>query len=292
MKSSLLLMVCALAASATAAATAGATASAPQPLQGYHEAAGVPLAARVRQHELALASGRIIGGVPVNVGAHPYLGGLIITLVDGRTSICGASLLRPRKALTAAHCWWDGRAQARLFTVVYGSERLFVGGTRVSTSDVEIHASFNPVTYANDIAIITHPYVEYTAYIQPIQPASGSLTYADTWATAVGYGRSSNEVMSVENSDKRQVMLHVMTNANCRLTWATVMIGNGVLCTSSAGGMSVCAGDSGGPLVIGAGADRTLIGIVSFGADAGCSFGFPAAHTRVTAYSAWIDARL
>ncbi|KAL0878440.1 hypothetical protein ABMA27_003538 [Loxostege sticticalis] len=269
-----------------------AVAHALQPLQGYHEAAGIPLAARIQAEEQAVANSRIIGGIQVNAGAHPYLGGLIISLVDGRSSICGSSMLSNTKAVTAAHCWWDGRTQARQFTVVYGSDRLFSGGTRVVTSNVELHEGFNPVTYSNDIAMITHPAVQYTEYIGPVQLPTGTSQYVDTWAVAVGYGRSSKDLMVSEAMDKRQVTLHVISNANCRLTWGANLVLNGVLCTSSVSGMSVCAGDAGGPLVAGSGTARTLIGIVSFGADAGCSLGFPAAHTRVTHYVTWINARI
>lgn len=59
--------------------------------------------------------------------------------------------------------------------------------------------------------------------------------------------------------DKRQVMLQVISNLSCRNVWAAALVNNGVLCTASAGGMSVCGGDSGGPLVTGSGTSRTLV---------------------------------
>ncbi|XP_028170406.1 collagenase-like [Ostrinia furnacalis] len=280
LKSFLLLTAC-------AAALAG---RAPQAY--YHEAEGIPAMARIHAQEQALRDSRISLGIQVPRGTHPYMAGLVIHLVDGRTSMCGAAMLSHTRAATAAHCWWDGRAQARHFTVVYGADSLTVGGLRLLTSDVEMHASFNPLTYANDIAIITHPYVEYNDYINRILVPTGTLQYVDTWAVAVGFGRTTNDPTIAQSFDKRQVMLQVIANLTCRNVWAASLVGNGVLCTSSAGGMSVCAGDSGGPLVIGAGADRTLIGIASFGTDAACGLGFPAGFTRVTSYSAWINARI
>jgi secreted trypsin-like serine protease len=44
-------------------------------------------------------------------------------------------------------------------------------------------------------------------------------------------------------------------------------------------------GDSGGPLNY----MGTQIGVVSFGASAGCEEGFPAAFTRVSKYVNWIN---
>lgn len=85
----------------------------------------------------------------------------MITLTDGRQSVCGASLLSETRAVTAAHCWWDGRNQARSFTVVYGSIYLFRGGTRINTNTVEMHQNYNFRNLRNDIAIITHSRVVF-----------------------------------------------------------------------------------------------------------------------------------
>lgn len=88
--------------------------------------------------------------------------GIVISLTDGGTSVCGSSMLSNTRAVTAAHCWFDGLSQARHFTLVFGSARLFSGGTRISTSRVEVHAGYRPFTLTNDIAIISFPHVEYT----------------------------------------------------------------------------------------------------------------------------------
>ena len=50
-------------------------------------------------------------------------------------------------------------------------------------------------------------------------------------------------------------------------------------------------GDSGGPLIfLESDTVYTQVGIVSFGAAAGCQLGYPAAFTRVTSYLGWITA--
>jgi secreted trypsin-like serine protease len=49
-------------------------------------------------------------------------------------------------------------------------------------------------------------------------------------------------------------------------------------------------GDSGGALVyLESDGIYTQVGIVSFGAAAGCELGYPAAFTRVTSYLTWIS---
>lgn len=90
-------------------------------------------------------------------------GGLVITLTTGATSVCGSSLLSNNRAVTAAHCWWDGRSQARQFVVVLGSTTLFTGGTRITTTNVQMHANWNPSNLNNDVAIIVINWVNYSS---------------------------------------------------------------------------------------------------------------------------------
>jgi len=53
----------------------------------------------------------------------------------------------------------------------------------------------------------------------------------------------------------------------------------------------VLQGDSGGPLIVlESDGIYTQVGIVSFGAAAGCTLGYPAAFTRVTSFLSWISA--
>jgi len=52
----------------------------------------------------------------------------------------------------------------------------------------------------------------------------------------------------------------------------------------------VLQGDSGGPLIyLESDGIYTEVGIVSFGASAGCQLGYPAAFTRVNSYLDWIS---
>ncbi|XP_047535648.1 collagenase-like [Vanessa atalanta] len=260
----------------------------------YHEEIGIPEAARIKLAEEAqdFDGSRITGGQLSAVGAHPHLGGLVITLTDGRQSVCGSSLLSSSRLLTAAHCWKHRAIQALLFTIVLGSNRLFSGGLRITSNNVQMHANYNEQRLANDIAIIFTSPISYTNAIQPIAIASGSNSYAGTWATAAGFGRTSDSVGISSNQAKSHVQLQVITNAVCANTFGPFVIISSTLCVATPNGQSTCGGDSGGPLAIGSGSSRTLIGVTSFGSVAGCTRGFPAAFARVTSFNAWIRARL
>lgn len=67
------------------------------------------------------------------------------------------------------------------------------------------------------------------------------------------------DVQITTNQAKRQVNLQVIANSECRRTFGP-LVRDSNICTSGAGGRSVCAGDSGGPLAIGTGNNRILVG--------------------------------
>ncbi|PZC72392.1 collagenase isoform X2 [Helicoverpa armigera] len=262
----------------------------------YHEAAGIAQAARIKQAELALDfdGSRIIGGAAAAVGTYPFLVGLVITLSTGATSVCGSSMLSNTRALTAAHCWWDGRNQARQFTLVFGSARLFSGGTRVASSSVQMHAAYSPTTLSNDVAIISFSSVPYSNVVRAVALPSGSLlsnNFAGSWVQAAGYGKTSDAAGISQNQFQSHVSLQVITNAACAQFFGGIIVSS-TLCTGGSGGVGTCSGDSGGPLVLSSGGQRVLVGVTSFGSSRGCQAGFPSGFARVTSFLSWIQARL
>ncbi|XP_072946886.1 brachyurin-like [Epargyreus clarus] len=258
----------------------------------YHQEIGIPEAARIKALEEAMDfdGSRIVGGSASNLGQWPFFGGLVITMTTGGTSVCGSSLLSNTRAVTAAHCWRHRTSQARQFTVVLGSVRLFSGGTRVNTNNVQMHGSWNDNTLANDIAIIVLSHVGFNNQINRINLPTGTATYVGVNAVAIGFGRTADGAAGNINNNQalRHVTLPVISNDECRRTFGNSIIAS-TLCTSGANGRSTCQGDSGGPLQIGG---PILIGVTSFGAAAGCQRGFPAAFARVTSFVAWLRARM
>ncbi|KAL0878447.1 hypothetical protein ABMA27_003545 [Loxostege sticticalis] len=280
MKSSLLILLVAVAAAAAAPEFL-------QPELDYHEVEGIPKFEAIKQFEEGtdFDGGRIWGGQSVGAGAQPHLGGLVITLTDGRTSICGSSLISNTRSVTAAHCWRSPGIAARQFTIVWASNRLMTGGTRQTTTNVVMHPQYNMNTLQNDVAVIRHNHVNFNNQINRINLATGSNSYAGTWAVAAGFGRN-NDISGSSNPDKRQANLLVITNDVCRQTFGNTIVAS-TLCVSTTHGSSTCPGDSGGPLAIGSGNNRILIGITSFGTQ-WCTRGFPAGFARVTSFTSWI----
>merc|ERR1719428_70473 len=84
-------------------------------------------------------------------------------------------------------------------------------------------------------------------------------------------------------------------NAECNAIYG--IVGDGVVCIDTAGGKGTCSGDSGGPLNMkfdvvdkegNPGQKWKQVGVVSFGASAGCEVGYPAGFTRNAYFMDWI----
>ncbi|XP_047991998.1 trypsin alpha-3-like [Leguminivora glycinivorella] len=258
----------------------------------YHNKIGIPLAERLKAAEEALDfdGSRIVGGGSASQGQYPYTGGLLIELTTGGTSVCGSSLLTHTRGVTAAHCWRTLFSSARSFTVVYGSTLLFSGGTRVYTTDVEMHANYNMITLVNDIAIIRLPWVTYSNTVQPIALATGSSDFVGTWAWASGWGHTRDGGSITTSQFLSHVNVQVVSNSVCAATYGTGTVQSTTICIATTGGRGTCSGDSGGPLANAA--NNQLIGVTSFGHRDGCQVGHPAGFARVTAFASWLQARL
>ena len=237
-------------------------------------------------------TGRIVGGEVVVPGTHPYQAGLLISLPGG-TGLCGGSIVAPRAILTAAHCPIGSSSTQvvlgahQITTLEDGQQRM-----NVAPAQYRIHPSYNPSTLNNDIAILITPFtIVYTARRQPITMApSSAFSFAGDLATVSGWGRISDG-SSATSPHLRAVQNNVITNAVCAATFGGTII-QSTICITTAGGRGTCNGDSGGPLTFQSGGERLLIGVVSFGAAAGCEVGFPAGFARVSSFRGWIDSNV
>ncbi|CAD0197833.1 unnamed protein product [Chrysodeixis includens] len=256
---------------------------------------GQPLLEKMRQaEEEGDIQSRIVGGSPAAVGQYPHQAGLLATFSQGQ-GVCGGSLLNNRRVLTAAHCWFDGRNQATSVTVILGTIFLFTGGTRLTSSDVVMHGSWNPNLIRNDIALINLPSnVIFNNNIAPIALPSGSEineNFAGNTAIASGFGLTSDGGSISNLQMLSHVQVQVITNNVC---WSSfpLIVQSSNICISGANGRSTCNGDSGGPLIVTRNNRPILIGVTSFGSARGCQIGSPAAFARVTSFLPWINPRL
>ncbi|KAG8233806.1 hypothetical protein J437_LFUL008026 [Ladona fulva] len=231
---------------------------------------------------------RIVGGEIATHGQFPWQ---VLISMDN-SYVCGGSLIASNWILTAGHCADDFRN----FVVVLGAQnvnnQVEPGREIVQTTDKIVHEGYDPVEINNDISLLKLPSdIQTSQYINMVRLPSYSMASDDLvgrTVTVSGWGKPSDGASGI-SPDLRFVSMPVMTNQECAQTYGDVITPSKI-CTDTQGGRSSCNGDSGGPLVL-TGSDGVMIevGIVSFGAAAGCEQGYPAAFTRVTSFLEWIE---
>ncbi|CAK1582733.1 unnamed protein product [Parnassius mnemosyne] len=163
-------------------------------IYGYHRRIGIPEAARIKRLEEEIIRsgnlGRIVGGSATDISQVPYQAGLIMAFAEGN-SICGGSLISNTRVVTAAHCYSESDMVAKSFTVVLGSNFIFYGGVRITTTNVAVHPNWDPWSTVNDVAVLRISRVSFSNVIQPINLPSGtdiSNNFSGATALASGFG--------------------------------------------------------------------------------------------------------
>ncbi|XP_026325329.1 collagenase-like [Hyposmocoma kahamanoa] len=269
----------------------------------YHELIGIPLAEEIRLAEKKLKGKsknyltRVSGGHDAKLGFFPFIAGLRITLINGKASVCGASLVTLTRLVTAAHCWKDSSYKAISMLVVLGSLSIFIkekSGQSVSTSDVVVHPNFDAQKILNDVAVIRlKNKVKITKTVQVVRlPTRNMLekTFEEYRAYIAGFGRMSSNSIVDSHVRLGYKKIKVIGNEKCKDYYGDVLKPT-YICAGAPDG-AACRGDSGGPLAYKTKSQYYLIGVSSFGPlDCGESSA-PSVFSRITSYIDWIQKQL
>merc|ERR1712130_536098 len=155
------------------------------------------------------------------------------------------------------------------------------------------HPMWNSNDLSGDLALVELPSpLPMNDYISAsCLPAAGEPPAVGSMVTVTGWGKPSDSAGGISPVLREVRDIPVITNSDCNDVYG--IVGDGVVCIDTTGGHGSCNGDSGGPLVQMAGGKAagdkwTQVGIVSFGASAGCEVGMPAGFTRTEYYLDWI----
>merc|ERR1712020_642489 len=232
---------------------------------------------------------RIVGGFEAQENQWPWQ----VALFIDNAWFCGGSIISENYVMTAAHCA-DG---ASYFDIMAGAHNVRASSephrVEITSYNGWTHPGWNHNNLANDIALIELPSpLSFNEYIKPgCMPMAGDTADVNEMVTCTGWGKPSDSAGGISPVLRMVEDRPIISNSECNAIYG--IVGAGVVCIDTTGGKGTCNGDSGGPLnmkaeVTKAGQQWKQVGIVSFGASAGCEVGYPAGFTRVEYYLEWI----
>jgi len=236
---------------------------------------------------------KIVGGYEAEPNQWPWQ----VALFVDNAWFCGGALISENYVLTAAHCV-DG---ASYFDVMAGAHNVRESSepnrVEITSFNGWTHPQWSPNDLANDIALIELPSpITFNDYIKPsCLPESGDTADETELVTCTGWGKPSDSAGGISPVLRMVEDRPIISNSQCNAIYG--IVGPGVVCIDTTGGKGTCNGDSGGPLnmmfdVVNKdgtpGHKWKQVGVVSFGASAGCEAGYPAGFSRVEYYRDWI----
>ncbi|KAF2899492.1 hypothetical protein ILUMI_06683 [Ignelater luminosus] len=204
--------------------------------------------------------GRLVGGKDAEIEDHPYQ----LSIEFGNVHFCGASLIRPKVAVTAAHCLEEVGGDNTYLSVRAGSSLVHEGGQVANILEIYDHPKFDTDIGDYDVSVILldQSFV-LGAGVQtiPLQPVNeeiptGTVATVTGWGTLHEKGPYPDKLQQVQVA-KIEFSKCVELYSHHNRTVADTMVCFGFI----KGGKDTCEGDSGGPLVI----NGMLVGLVSWG---------------------------
>jgi Trypsin len=246
---------------------------------------------------------RIIGGRVAPQGSFPAALQLYLSTGqptaggDGGDFACGASVIAPSWALTAAHCV-VGRSPDQVMLRA-GATALGEGGRSIPARRLIVHEAYLSRGYRNDIALIelATPADVPAVTLPDAVLAQQILVPRRDGAVVVGWGNTRfvlGDRPDAISARLLQVQIDVLSQTTCEHGYTEFpndgsQFCAGVVerCPAEGSCPDSCQGDSGGPLFIPHSLGLLQAGIVSYGDQCGKK-GRPGVYTSIAHFSDWI----
>lgn len=245
---------------------------------------------------------RIIGGQVASPGTFAFSA----SLQSWNEAVCGAALISPERAVTAAHCIVPssiphGRYSLLVFRHNLSAPDVHQCDQYLSVTAAAIHPAYDSSTFVADVALLTISAISgsgcqtLASSSYPTLDASTAVDqHAGQDAITMGWGSTSYSAATDTSGNVsdvlREVTVPLQPDAICRGALPHYVTPEMLCAGRLAGGHDACAGDSGGPLVLPPSATNprhTLVGVSSWGYGCGVP-GNPGVYTRVAHFSSWL----
>ncbi|MBK1783768.1 S1 family peptidase [Prauserella cavernicola] len=229
----------------------------------------------------------VIGG-DVADGKYPFIVNLTLDGPPEPLHRCGASLVSPTWAVTAAHCV-AGVDDLTQLTARVGSNDRTEGGEQRRVVEKVVHPGYGEGEFVgDDVALVR---LAEPVDAEPIDLADATATDPGADVRMLGWGSTCQDPVTCPAPEKPR-QLHQLDTRVVAPELCTDRKTDAELCVGERdGGVGACHGDSGGPLLVRTGPETwSLAGATSRSGqgESECAEG-PALFTSVAAYSEWID---
>ncbi|KAK9869101.1 hypothetical protein WA026_017339 [Henosepilachna vigintioctopunctata] len=244
----------------------------------------------------SILSQRILGtNNEAEFGEFPWMLGILWKTVFQ----CGASLIHPQVAMTAAHCvaGKEGPLKVRAGEWNWANNDETLPHQERITKKVIIHQHYHPMTIRNDIALLVldKPFrITESVGIVCIPPQN--MNFDGAVCTASGWGKNAHYNGQYQDTLKK-TDLPIVEREKCTNVLREARLGQlfnlhrSFICAGGEENKDTCKGDGGSPLVCPIHNDEDRYeqaGIVSWGLTCG-SKNTPGVYVNVPLFSDWID---
>lgn len=243
-----------------------------------------------------LKKGRIVGGAEAVPHSWPYTVGLGIVIVAGHgkvmiSQMCGATLISPKHALSAAHCFSGDPEVKQPYSIFarFHDRNTYHGVIPNRVAAVRFHPlnnigsspwleyDFALLTLLNEFKPVPGLQFACLPPLRSVQP-EGTICWAVGWGVTQGTG--ADDLL-------KQVAIDIVSEATCKRRYYSGIFQESTLCGGTTIGQDTCQGDSGGPLYCLDNGKWSIYGVTSYGPSV-CGEGPMAAYGSVAFNIEWI----